>query len=181
MMGKLILVGGLSGSGKTTLMRAAAQRIPNLEVLQTLTTRPMREGEINGQEYVFVTDAEYEARRQASKNWDHIDAYGFKYGADAGLIKQKFKRGTNIICTITPKAEDISLLEKAYGIKPITIWIEVPEAIAKARIVSDVVRSSRSGPKPAEGVFEYSFLPEHKLDTDIVKFCDVIRKIITNS
>lgn len=73
MSGKLILVSGLSGAGKTTLVAGALEQMPELTYLRTVTTRPMRSGEETSHEYTFVTQQEYEARRRASKEWDHTE------------------------------------------------------------------------------------------------------------
>ena len=58
----VIVVTGPSGAGKGTLIRAILERIPELEVAISATTRPQRPGEENGREYWFLTDEEFTAR-----------------------------------------------------------------------------------------------------------------------
>jgi guanylate kinase len=58
----VIVVTGPSGAGKGTLIRAILERIPELEVAISATTRPQRPGEENGREYWFLTDDEFTAR-----------------------------------------------------------------------------------------------------------------------
>ena len=58
----VIVVTGPSGAGKGTLIRAILERIPELEVAISATTRPQRPGEENGREYWFLTDEEFSAR-----------------------------------------------------------------------------------------------------------------------
>ena len=60
----VFVVTGPSGAGKGTLIRALAERIPELEVAVSATTRPLRPGEENGREYWFLTDDEF-TRREA--------------------------------------------------------------------------------------------------------------------
>jgi guanylate kinase len=58
----VFVVTGPSGAGKGTLIRALHDRLPELEVAISATTRPQRPGEENGREYWFLTDAEFAAR-----------------------------------------------------------------------------------------------------------------------
>ena len=55
----VIVVTGPSGAGKGTLIRAILERIPELEVAISATTRPQRPGEENGREYWFLSDDEF--------------------------------------------------------------------------------------------------------------------------
>ncbi len=58
-MGKIFCIVGKSGSGKDTLYKAILKRCPGrLTPIIPCTTRPMREGEINGRDYFFVTEGE---------------------------------------------------------------------------------------------------------------------------
>ena len=56
------VVTGPSGAGKGTLIRMLLDRLPELEVAISATTRPQRPGEANGREYWFLSDAEFSAR-----------------------------------------------------------------------------------------------------------------------
>ena len=47
---------GPSGAGKGTLIRALVERLPELEVAVSATTRQQRPGEENGREYWFLTE-----------------------------------------------------------------------------------------------------------------------------
>lgn len=58
----VIVVTGPSGAGKGTLIKAILERIPELEVAISATTRPQRPGEENGREYWFLSDEEFTAR-----------------------------------------------------------------------------------------------------------------------
>jgi guanylate kinase len=180
MSGKLVLIGGLSGSGKTTLMRAAAANVPGLEILQTTTTRPMRDGEVQGREYAFVSADEYETLRAASSAWDHLEYHGYKYGADATVIRGKLGRGVNIICTITPNPDEIKLLEKAYDVHAITIWLDVPKAVAHGRISADKHRAARQETDASKVHFDHLFRPVGVLAQDEAAFTTFVRQLLLN-
>ena len=58
----VFVVTGPSGAGKGTLIRALIERIPELEVAISATTRPQRPGEVDGREYWFLSDREFSRR-----------------------------------------------------------------------------------------------------------------------
>ena len=58
----VFVVTGPSGAGKGTLIRALIERVPDLEVAISATTRPQRPGEENGREYWFLTEGDFAAR-----------------------------------------------------------------------------------------------------------------------
>lgn len=58
----VFVVTGPSGAGKGTLIRALIERVPDLEVAISATTRPQRPGEENGREYWFLTERDFAAR-----------------------------------------------------------------------------------------------------------------------
>ena len=60
-MNPVFVVTGPSGAGKGTLIRGLLERLPQLEVAISATTRPMRAGEEDGREYRFLGDDEFKA------------------------------------------------------------------------------------------------------------------------
>ena len=57
----VFVITGPSGAGKGTLIRALLERIPDLELAVSATTRAIRPGEEDGVDYWFVTNEEFEA------------------------------------------------------------------------------------------------------------------------
>jgi len=77
----VIVVTGPSGAGKGTLIRAILERIPELEVAISATTRPQRPGEENGREYWFLTDEEFTARAEEGAFLEWVEYVSHKrYG-----------------------------------------------------------------------------------------------------
>jgi guanylate kinase len=77
----VFVVTGPSGAGKGTLIRLLVERIPVLEVAVSATTRPQRPGEVDGSEYSFLTDEEFERRVQAGEFLEHVTyVSGRRYG-----------------------------------------------------------------------------------------------------
>ena len=55
---------GTSGEGKSTLAKLLVERVPELELAISATTRPKRPAEQDGRDYWFLTDAEFDERLQ---------------------------------------------------------------------------------------------------------------------
>jgi guanylate kinase len=56
---------GTSGEGKSTLAKLLVQRVPELELAISATTRPQRPGEQDGRDYWFLSDEEFDRRLEA--------------------------------------------------------------------------------------------------------------------
>ena len=69
----VFVVTGPSGAGKGTLIRALLERLPELEVAVSATTRPQRPGEEDGREYWFLTDDEFAARVEEGAFLEWVD------------------------------------------------------------------------------------------------------------
>jgi guanylate kinase len=77
----VIVVTGPSGAGKGTLIKAILERIPELEVAISATTRPQRPGEENGREYWFLSDDEFTARVESGAFLEWVEYVSHKrYG-----------------------------------------------------------------------------------------------------
>ena len=61
-MPTVLVVTGPSGAGKGTLIRELVERVPEVEVTVSATTRERRRGEEDGREYRFLSDDDFLAR-----------------------------------------------------------------------------------------------------------------------
>ncbi len=77
----VIVVTGPSGAGKGTLIRELLERVPDLEVTVSATTRDRRPGEEDGREYWFLDPAEFLARIEQGEFLEHVEyVSGHRYG-----------------------------------------------------------------------------------------------------
>jgi guanylate kinase len=77
----VFVITGPSGAGKGTLIKALVERVPELEVAVSATTRPQRPGESNGVEYWFLAEDEFVARIGAGEFLEHVRyVSGKRYG-----------------------------------------------------------------------------------------------------
>ena len=80
-MKPVFVVTGPSGAGKGTLIRGLLERLSQLEVAISATTRPMRAGEEDGREYWFLDDEEFRARVEDGEFLEWVEYVSHKrYG-----------------------------------------------------------------------------------------------------
>lgn len=97
--GVLLLVSGPSGSGKTTLCRQLA-REGEAHYSVSCTTRPAREGEVNGRDYFFLTREAFEADVAAGNFLEHAEVHGNFYGTLKSEVLDYLGRGKDVVMDI---------------------------------------------------------------------------------
>lgn len=99
--GKLFVISGASGVGKSTVLSRVMQARQDLRFSVSATTRPPRPGEVDGEAYYFVTEAQFEAmiRENAFLEYDrHAKA---SYGTPVAQLEEKL-REFHVILDIEP-------------------------------------------------------------------------------
>jgi guanylate kinase len=76
----VFVITGPSGVGKGTLIRTLLERVPQLQLAVSATTRSPRPGEEDGVHYHFLTEAEFDKRVLAGEFLEHADYSGRRYG-----------------------------------------------------------------------------------------------------
>jgi guanylate kinase len=77
----VLVVTGPSGAGKGTLIRELVERVPEIEVTVSATTRDRRRGEVDGREYWFLSDDDFLARVARGEFLEHVQyVSGRRYG-----------------------------------------------------------------------------------------------------
>ncbi|MGC6466460.1 MAG: guanylate kinase [Akkermansiaceae bacterium] len=97
--GILLLVSGPSGSGKTTLCRRLADE-DEAHYSISCTTRPPREGEINGVDYHFLTREEFSQRIDANELLEHAEVHGNYYGTLKSEVVDFLEKGVDVVMDI---------------------------------------------------------------------------------
>jgi guanylate kinase len=82
----VFVVTGPSGAGKGTLIKRLLERLPELEVAVSATTRPQRPGEEDGREYWFLDEDDFAARIEAGAFLEHVRFVGARYGTLASEL-----------------------------------------------------------------------------------------------
>lgn len=99
-MGKAFVITGPSGVGKGTLIRALRERVPGLELSVSATTRPPRPGEVDGRDYHFLDEDEFNHRAEASDFLEHATYSGHRYGTLRSEVERTLERGGSVVLEI---------------------------------------------------------------------------------
>ena len=99
-MSRVFVITGPSGVGKGTLIRTLLERVPQLELSVSATTRKPRLGETHGVDYHFLDDAEFERRVRAGDFVEHADYSGRRYGTLRADLEQRLARGVPVVLEI---------------------------------------------------------------------------------
>lgn len=98
--GMVLIISGPSGAGKTTITRGVERSITGSAFSVSWTTRPQSAIDVEGVDYHFVSDADFEAMRSTGGFLESAGVYGKKYGTPAGWVFEQLKRGRLVILEI---------------------------------------------------------------------------------
>ncbi len=98
--GNLFILSGPSGVGKTTLREGLQKRISRLHFSVSWTTRPQRPGEIQGQDYRFVSFKQFEQKIKTDGFLEWARVHGDYYGTPFLPIKRWLHRGEDVLLDI---------------------------------------------------------------------------------
>jgi guanylate kinase len=85
----VVVVTGTSGAGKGTLEKLLLERMPELELAVSATTREQRPGEVNGREYWFITPEKFERLVEDEEFLEYVD---LPWGARSGTLRSEIDR-----------------------------------------------------------------------------------------
>lgn len=132
--GLLIVLSGPSGVGKGTVRKAIFERDDNeFEYSVSMTTRPMRKGEVDGVDYYFRTKEEFEAMIEAGEMLEYAEYVGNYYGTPLTYVNKTLDEGKDVFLEIEVQGAQ-QVKEKVPD--GVFIFLTPPDlAELKARIV----------------------------------------------
>lgn len=98
--GLLIVVSGPSGAGKTSICKELLQRLPSAVWSVSVTTRPPRPGEKNGESYTFLSLDEFMRRREAGDLLEFAEYVGHHYGTPRSPVEAALSAGRDVVMEI---------------------------------------------------------------------------------
>ena len=99
-MAKVFVITGPSGVGKGTLISGLLERMAELELSTSATTREPREGEEDGREYHFLSPDEFAARADAGEFLEHATFSGNRYGTLRSEVERCLEAGVSLVLEI---------------------------------------------------------------------------------
>lgn len=93
------MISAPSGAGKTTLVDALRET-PDSVYSVSCTTRPARGGEIEGEDYFFLSESQFLERVKAGEFLEYATVHGHHYGTWRDFVVTNLKKGTDVLIDI---------------------------------------------------------------------------------
>ena len=97
---RLFVIAAPSGAGKTTLVKAMVERNPDLKFSISYTTRKKRVTEIEGKDYFFVSEAEFEDLKNKGELLESALVFDNHYGTSRSQVEEHLNNGDHVILEI---------------------------------------------------------------------------------
>lgn len=102
-MGNLFVISGSSGVGKGTVIKAFLNKHSDFKLSISCTTRNMREGEVEGVNYFFLTKEEFDTYKDNNEFLEWAEFSGNYYGTKKDFVNNCLENGENLILEIDTK------------------------------------------------------------------------------
>ena len=97
---KVFVITGPSGVGKGSLITVLRQKVPELELSTSATTRAPRQGETDGVEYHFLSPEQFDAKISAGEFLEHAAYSGHQYGTLKSEVDGRIENGHPVVLEI---------------------------------------------------------------------------------
>lgn len=98
--GRLFVVSGPSGTGKGTIISRVMERLENVSLSISATTRAPRAGDVDGVDYYFLTEEEFIKRADEGRFLEHACVHGYYYGTPLDPVTETVESGRDMILEI---------------------------------------------------------------------------------
>jgi guanylate kinase len=98
--GLMFVLSSPSGAGKTTLSRRLLQSETQVALSVSVTTRPKRPGEIDGKDYYFIEEKQFNEMVAAGELLEHAQVFDYYYGTPKKHVMDELKAGRDVLFDI---------------------------------------------------------------------------------
>lgn len=122
--GQLFIVSAPSGTGKSTLIHKLTEEFPRVVANVSFTTRAPRKNEVDGINYHFVTEQQFDAKIRNGDFLETVELYGVHYGTCLKDIQMNLAKGKIVILVID--TQGMMLLKQEHDLDFTSIFIKPP-------------------------------------------------------
>lgn len=138
----LVILSGVAGAGKDTIKKELIKRMDNVESLPSFTSRPKRDGDVEGGTYYFVSKEEFEKMIENGEFYEYNLHHNHYYGTSRKLMNEKISNGKIIVKDIDVNGTDNLIKLLGNDTKVVTIFLKVPKEELKQRLENRIDKPS---------------------------------------
>ena len=139
----LVILSGVAGAGKDTIKKELIKRMEDVESLPSYTSRQMREGDVEGGTYHFVTKEEFEKMIENKELYEYDIHHNNYYGTSRKLLNEKIKSGKIIVKDIDVNGTEHLKELLGNDTKVVTIFLRVPKEELRIRLENRIDKPSQ--------------------------------------
>lgn len=133
----IITLSGMSTSGKTFLAKALSE-LEQFEKTVSVTTRPIREGEVDGRDYHFVSQDEFKALIARGEFLEYEASHKAMYGTAAFEVERILAKGSSAVLVLEPEgALSMERIARARGLPFASVYIETAMPVIIERLITE--------------------------------------------
>jgi len=175
-----IILSAPSGAGKTSVASEIFKRFPYIRFAVSLTTRPRRNGEVDGSDYRFVDEREFTRARDAGELAEWATVHGKWYGTPKAEVERALEDGYHVLLDVDVQGG--ASLMKAYP-EAVSIFLLPPShAAMKARLKGRGTETEESiSGRLAEALNELDCVSQYEyviVNRELDKTVEVFSRII---
>jgi len=127
--GKAVIVSGPSGVGKSTICKEVVKRLNDVYLSISVTTRPKSETEVDGEDYWFISEQEFQERINKGLLLEYAEVFGHLYGTPRDKVEEAVRAGKTVILEI-----DVQGAKQARRFFPNAVMIFILPPTEKALV-----------------------------------------------
>jgi len=131
--GFALILSAPSGTGKTTTCKVLLERLPNLKIAVSHTTRSIREGEKDGTDYLFTSTEKFEEKIKNNDFLEWAKVHTSYYGTSLKSIETPKKKGNDILIELDVQGVESLRKMKYEGIYILILPLSITEMEARLR------------------------------------------------
>lgn len=122
-----------SGTGKTTICRMLKERLPDLKLAVSHTTRPPRKGEIDARDYFFISRKQFQDMIEKDEFLEWAPIHNNLYGTSFQTLEDNRKKGRDTLLELDVQGVETLREKKVPGVYIFILPPSIEELLARLR------------------------------------------------